>query len=129
MELGDILAVLEAYQNNPLVNNPSKESFRETRRLLKKYRVITKIIDKWLKDPDDRFSEDYLTDIYDVIKDSENHDSKMDYQQEEEKRIFESNVKAILECNFAGFKDEIIENACKLICNLKINDDRQKEDN
>lgn len=41
----------------------------------------------------------------------------------------ESNVKAILECNFAGFKDEIIENACKLICNLKINDDRQKESN
>jgi hypothetical protein len=42
---------------------------------------------------------------------------------------FESNVKAILECNFAGFKDEIIENACKLICDLKINDDRQKENN
>ncbi len=75
MELGDILAVLEAYQNNPLVNNMSKESFRETRRLLKKYRAITKIIDEWFKDPDDRFSEDYLTDIYDVIKDSENHDS------------------------------------------------------
>lgn len=75
MELGDILAVLEAYQNNPLVNNPSKESFRETRRLLKKYRAITKIIDKWLKDPVDSFSEDYLTDIYDVIKDGENHDS------------------------------------------------------
>ena len=42
---------------------------------------------------------------------------------------FESNVKAILECNFAGFKDEIIETACKLICNLKINDDSQKENN
>lgn len=68
MELGDILAVLEAYQNNPLLNNLSKESFREARRLLKKYRAITKIIDKWLKDPDDRFSEDYLSDIYDVIK-------------------------------------------------------------
>lgn len=42
---------------------------------------------------------------------------------------FKSNVKAILECNFAGFKDEIIENACKLICDLKINDDTQKENN
>lgn len=39
---------------------------------------------------------------------------------------FESNVKAVLECNFAGFKDEVIENACKLICDLKFND-TQKE--
>jgi hypothetical protein len=35
---------------------------------------------------------------------------------------FESNVKAILECNFAGFKDEIIETACKLICDLQFDD-------
>lgn len=28
------------------------------------------------------------------------------------------NVKAILECNFAGFKEEIIDNACKRIGEL-----------
>lgn len=31
---------------------------------------------------------------------------------------YEQNVKAILECTFAGFKDELIENACKMICTL-----------
>lgn len=29
------------------------------------------------------------------------------------------NVKAILECHFPGFKGEIIDNACTMICKLK----------
>lgn len=32
---------------------------------------------------------------------------------------YEQNVKAILESVFAGYKDELIENACKGICTLK----------
>lgn len=31
----------------------------------------------------------------------------------------EANVRAILECNFTGFKDEIIDTAVKLICDLE----------
>ena len=31
---------------------------------------------------------------------------------------YEQNVRAILESNFAGFKDEIIDIACKRICEL-----------
>jgi hypothetical protein len=31
---------------------------------------------------------------------------------------YKQNVKAILECIFAGYKDELIENACKRICAL-----------
>lgn len=34
--------------------------------------------------------------------------------------IIHDNVKAILECNFAGFKDEIIENATERITDLHI---------
>lgn len=32
---------------------------------------------------------------------------------------YEQNVKAILESNFAGFKEEIIDIACKRICMLE----------
>ena len=32
---------------------------------------------------------------------------------------YKQNVKAILECIFAGYKDELIENACNRICTLK----------
>lgn len=32
---------------------------------------------------------------------------------------YEQNVKAVLECIFAGYKDELIEDACKMICALK----------
>lgn len=32
---------------------------------------------------------------------------------------YEQNVKAILETNFSGFKEEIIDIACKLICMLE----------
>ena len=33
---------------------------------------------------------------------------------------YEENVRAILECNFAGFKDEIIDIAVNNICRLKV---------
>lgn len=32
---------------------------------------------------------------------------------------YEENVRAILECNFAGFKDEIIDRAVKMIMELE----------
>ena len=32
---------------------------------------------------------------------------------------YRQNVKAILECIFAGFKDELIEVACERICEIK----------
>lgn len=32
---------------------------------------------------------------------------------------YRQNVKAILECIFVGFKDELIEVACERICDLK----------
>lgn len=32
---------------------------------------------------------------------------------------YEQNVKAILECIFAGYKDELIDIACRMICTLK----------
>ena len=31
----------------------------------------------------------------------------------------EANIRAILECNFTGFKDEIIDTAVELICDLE----------
>lgn len=34
---------------------------------------------------------------------------------------YEQNVKAILESNFAGFKEEIIDIACQCICELSDN--------
>ena len=37
---------------------------------------------------------------------------------------YEQNVKAILESNFAGFKEEIIDIACKRICMLEDNTER-----
>lgn len=36
--------------------------------------------------------------------------------------IREENIRAILECNFAGFKDEIIDNVVKRICELKLSE-------
>lgn len=38
---------------------------------------------------------------------------------------YEQNVKAILECIFAGYKDELIEIACKGICTLKDTEERK----
>ena len=32
---------------------------------------------------------------------------------------YEQNVKAVLECIFAGYKEELIDDACRLICALK----------
>lgn len=32
---------------------------------------------------------------------------------------YEENVRAILESNFAGFKEEVIDTACKCICDLQ----------
>ena len=40
----------------------------------------------------------------------------------------QQNVKAILECNFAGFKDEIIDIACKGICQLRSSHDERMLD-
>lgn len=36
---------------------------------------------------------------------------------------YKENIKAILECNFAGYKEEIIENACVRIIELKCRED------
>lgn len=40
-------------------------------------------------------------------------------KESEKKMTYRQNVKAILECIFAGFKDELIEVACERICELK----------
>ena len=40
---------------------------------------------------------------------------------------FEENVRAILESNFAGIKDEIIETACERICELTKDKDYEPE--
>lgn len=40
---------------------------------------------------------------------------------------YEQNVKAILECVFAGHKDELIEIACKGICTLKDTEERKSK--
>lgn len=49
--------------------------------------------------------------------------------EKEEERITTNrqNVKAILECIFAGFKDELIEVACERICELDENNNIKKE--
>ena len=39
---------------------------------------------------------------------------------------YEQNVKAILECIFAGYKDELIDIACKGICTLKNTEEQKK---
>lgn len=32
---------------------------------------------------------------------------------------YETYIKAVLECNFSGYKAELIDNACKIICDYK----------
>lgn len=41
---------------------------------------------------------------------------------------YEQNVKAILETNFAGFKEEIIDIACKRICMLETKEEGSDRD-
>lgn len=41
---------------------------------------------------------------------------------------YKDNITSILECNFSGFKKEIIDNACDCILRLKCNDRMTKKD-
>lgn len=38
---------------------------------------------------------------------------------------YEENVKAVLECIFAGYKEELIEDACEKICALKCSEKQE----
>lgn len=49
----------------------------------------------------------------------DNLEKQIEPQESEEQMIYRQNVKAILECIFAGSKDELIEVACERINGLK----------
>ena len=59
-----------------------------------------------------------MSDLNDFVH-CENLDHNSRWKESEEKMTYKENITAILECCFAGFKQEIIEAACNRILGLK----------